>query len=303
MDLQRFLLLFAACACLAAAQAQTEATAPPPPGVEEALRERVRPFYQAHMDEKYRKAYDVIADDSKDAFLTSNKPHFDGFDVQKVVFSDNYTKAVVTTRIHTTMMFFGVAAPEKSIEDSTWKIVDGQWYWYLAAATQEQSKYTLAQRVMMERLHMPLPGENPPAAVPGAAPALPPGAFPPGMPMGGAPGVPSLGGKSAGSDLLKQLRDQVKLDRNGVELRADQPGSAVLVVRNSSNGPVRIAVGGAGVPGLTVTVDKGDVPALGSATITITWKPGESPVVPPSTSYQVSVRPSGASLPFTVRFR
>jgi hypothetical protein len=277
---------------------------PPPPGVEEALRERVRPFYQAHGDEKYRKAYDVVADDSKDAFLTSNKPHYDGFEIQKIVFSDNFTKAVVTTQIHTTLMFFGISAPEKAVEDSSWKMVDGQWYWYAAAQTAEEAKFTPAQRVMMDRLHIIPPGSKPPAPTPGTAPfALPPGALPPGMAAGGVPAMPSLGGKAAGSDLLEQLRSQVRLDRNSVELRADQPGTATVVVKSASNGPVRVAVSGAGIPGLTVTLDKTEIPALGSATITIAWKPGDVAKAPPSSAFRLSVLPSGMTLPFTVRLR
>jgi hypothetical protein len=258
----------------------------------------------SHGDEKYRKAYDVVADDSKDAFLTSNKPHYDGFEIQKIVFSDNFTKAVVTTQIHTTLMFFGISAPEKAVEDSSWKMVDGQWYWYVAAQTTEESKFTPAQRVMMDRLHIIPPGTKPPAATPGTAPfALPPGALPPGMAAGGDPAMPSLGGKAAGSDLLKQLRSQVRLDRNSVELRADQPGTATVVVKSASNGPVRVAVSGGGIPGLTVTLDKAEIPALGSATITIAWKPGELAKAPPSSAFRLSVLPSGMTLPFTVRLR
>ncbi len=67
--------------------------AAPPPGVERALRERVRPFYEGFVDGKFRKAYEIVADDSKDAFLTLPKPHYDGFEIQKVVFSDDFSTA------------------------------------------------------------------------------------------------------------------------------------------------------------------------------------------------------------------
>jgi len=43
--------------------------------------QRVRSFYQAYVDGKFRKAYDIVADDSKDAFLTATKPHYDGFEI------------------------------------------------------------------------------------------------------------------------------------------------------------------------------------------------------------------------------
>jgi hypothetical protein len=306
MNLQRFPLLLAACASLVAAQSQPAVTAPPPPGVEEALRERVRPFFQAYVDGKFRKAYDIVADDSKDAYLTANKPHYNGFEILKIVFSDDYTKAAVTTEIHSTFTLFTLSAPEKGTVESSWKSVDGQWYWYIPPS--EPDPFTPAQRAIMKRLNMSFPGRGPApgAAPPGVSAALPPG-MTPGMPSGLPPGFPNgtlPGGSSAAArDLVRKLRSQVKLDKDTVELRADQPGKAVVMVKNTMLGPAQIVVTAASTPGLAVTSDKTELAADESATITIAWTPVGPHVVPPPASCGVWVRPTGAFLPFTVTFR
>jgi hypothetical protein len=288
--------------------------------VEEALRERVRSFYQAYVDGKFRKAYDIAADDSKDGFLTATKPHYDGCEIQKIVFSDDYAKAAVTTEIHTSFFFWGQVAPERTTEESHWKTVDGQWYWYIPAAGPDNASYTPAQRAMMMRFNISPPGGGGPAPAPapgaaapggpvGVSPGVPsgmPSGPPPGFPQGnlaGGAGAPSPGGAAAAADLLRQLRSQVRLDKDSVELRADQPGKAVVMVKNAMKGPVQIAVAAAPTPGLTVTSDKTEVGAGESATITITWKPSGSHVVPPPASCGVSVKPTGAFLPFKVTFR
>jgi hypothetical protein len=323
MNLQRFSLLLAACACVAAAQPVSA----PPAGLEESLRERIRPFYQAWVDGHYRKAYEVVAEDSKDAFITQPKTHYDGFEIQKLVFSNDYTTAEVTTEVHTTMYFYGLAVPEKPKMESFWKIVDGQWYWYVPPSGPE-GNYTAAQRMLMGFFHV-TPGAGngnpalPSAPAPGAAPAsVPvglPTRMPPGMPSGlpsGLPPVVPQGNQPGGAgiptgppnaastaQLLQKLRSEVTLDKNNVELRADQAGTAVVMVRNNGTGPVQIVVSAAQVPGLTVKSDKTALGANESATISITWAPAGSHGVPPPASCGVSVKPTSAFLPFTVTFR
>jgi hypothetical protein len=325
MNLLRLPLALAASACLAVAQPQSAVTiGPPPPGLEEALRERVRPFYQAYVDSKFRKAYDIVADDSKDAFLIATRPHYDGFAIQKIVFSDDFTKAVVTTEIHTTMYFYGQAAPEKTTEESHWEVLDGQWYWYVPAAHPGDTSYTPAQRALMGLFRM-RPAENGPAPVPGAgtAPSVPaplpsgmPPGLPPGMPTGFPPGfgfpqaqppnsatVPSPPTPAATAALLQQLRNQVILDRNNVELRANRAGTAVVVAKNTMTAPVQVGVSCADLVGLTVASDKTLLGANESATITVTWKPAKSHVAPAPASCGVSVKPTSAFVPFTITFR
>ncbi|HTP85522.1 MAG TPA: hypothetical protein VMJ34_01175 [Bryobacteraceae bacterium] len=317
MSLRRYSLWLAASSC---AFAQAPAAVMPPPGVEEALRQRVRPFYEAHVDSKYRKAYDVVADDSKDAFLVANKVHYDGFEVQKIAFKDNFTEAVVTTQYLTTMRFFSVAAPEKNVEESRWKLMDGQWYWYSPAAEPTQTAYTPAQQALMQRLNIMAPGaqQAPAAATAPAngvpAQALPPGlsgmppgmaSLPPGM-LSGLPVAPAPGGNStaaAAAPILQQLRAQVRLEKQEVVLNAHQAGKTTVKVRNATRGVVGIALVGPQRPGLTLTLDKTQLTGDESATISIDWDPSASSGTPAPVSYKLSIQPSGAFLPLNIRFQ
>lgn len=107
----------------------------------------------------------------------------------------------------------------------------------------------------------------------------------------------------AASSLLAQLRSQVLLDKNKVEFNADQPGAATVMVKNTMTGPVQLALAVAPRPGLTMASDKVRLGAGESATITITWRPVGPHMVPAPALCRVSVKPTGAVLPFTVTFR
>ncbi len=243
----------------------------------------------------------------------------------------------MTTQIQTTFNFFGVKAPEKSTADTYWRLDDGQWYWTVPAEG-GGPKYTLAQRVMMSRFNMTVPGAagaNPPSAAvsPGVAAALPPGlaqglpaglpgGMPPGMPSGIPPGImqglppgvhaaglpggaPGDSGKPASpAELRQQIAKEVKLDRSAIVLHGDQPGTAVVTITNGMQTPVRISVQGQHVAGLTVSADKTEIAANGVATVTVAWDPTHRRMVPPTpTTYAVGVMPMGVFLKFTVSFQ
>ena len=59
---------FAFLTALAAAQTATNPFDKAPPNVDDALKTRVTEFYQDHIDGKFRKAEQLVAEDSKDAF-------------------------------------------------------------------------------------------------------------------------------------------------------------------------------------------------------------------------------------------
>src|SRR5579864_740686 len=48
----------------------------PPPGIEDALRARVTEFFQYHVDGNFRKAYDMVAEDTKDFYFKALKIQF-----------------------------------------------------------------------------------------------------------------------------------------------------------------------------------------------------------------------------------
>src|SRR5260370_24279308 len=64
-----------------------------PPDVDEALRARITGFYQAHVDKKFRQADQFVAEDTKDFYYESNKPAYLSFNIGKITYSENFTKA------------------------------------------------------------------------------------------------------------------------------------------------------------------------------------------------------------------
>ena len=67
------LAAFVSCAVVAAQTKPTDIFEKAPPEVDNALRERVSKFFQAHVDGKFRLAEEVIAEDSKDFFYNMEK--------------------------------------------------------------------------------------------------------------------------------------------------------------------------------------------------------------------------------------
>jgi hypothetical protein len=133
-----------------------------PPDVEEALRARITAFYQAHVDRKFRQADDYVAKDTKDFYYEANKPGYLAFEIGKIVYSDNFTKAraIVNCKISFPLPGFG-DGPVMAPVPSTWKVEDGQWYWYVDQTVGRESPF----------------GTLPPAAGAPAAGTLP-GGFP-----------------------------------------------------------------------------------------------------------------------------
>lgn len=111
-----------------------------PPAVDEALRARIEKFYQAHVDGKFRIADQVVAEDSKDFFFAANKSRCNKFEIVKVGYSDNFTRARATVTCHRVVAMFGAGAREMPVAvASTWKLEGGEWWWYI---TQEDFEMT-----------------------------------------------------------------------------------------------------------------------------------------------------------------
>ena len=71
---------------------------PAPPEVEAALRARVEQFYQLEIDKKFRQAEAFVAEDTKDDYYNGSKPAIKASSIQKIEWSDNNTRARVTSK-------------------------------------------------------------------------------------------------------------------------------------------------------------------------------------------------------------
>jgi hypothetical protein len=102
----------------------------PPPEVDQTLRARVTEFYQDHVDGSFRKAFDLVADDSKDFYFGANKTQFKSFHIDNIDYKDTFTKAIVTLTVQRTMNIQNQQISIPSTGPTSWKIENGKWVWY-----------------------------------------------------------------------------------------------------------------------------------------------------------------------------
>lgn len=137
-------VLLAAAAVSSAQQAPAPANqAPPPlrsgadvfnqapPGVEEALRARLKTFYDCYLTGKFRIAYELVAEENKDDYFNRSKSTFHSYKIGSIEFSDNYSKAKVMLIINRDLVFEGHTFAVDVPTTAYWKIESGQWVWYL----------------------------------------------------------------------------------------------------------------------------------------------------------------------------
>jgi len=104
----------------------------PPKKVDEALRTRINEFYQDHVTEQYRKAEQLVAQESRDMFYVREKPKYESFEIANIEYLDHFRKAKVTVTVGEyghAEGFTGTILKTPSL--SYWKLDHGKWFWYI----------------------------------------------------------------------------------------------------------------------------------------------------------------------------
>jgi hypothetical protein len=202
----------------------------PPANVDQALRARIAEFYDLHVRGEFRKAEALVADDTKDIYYSTNKTKYLSFAIDRIDYSDNFTRAKATVLCEQNIMLPGfMGKPMKVPIPSTWKLVDDTWYWY----------------VDPDSLRMtPFGKMNPGATREPASPSIP--AIPTTVP-----------------DFIYQ---QVKADKASVALKAGESGQ--VTITNSAPGAMNISLTGS-VPGVEVKLDRAVLKTGEKAVLTV----------------------------------
>jgi hypothetical protein len=230
--------LFALCAAFAFAQPNDPFKPKPPAGVDAALRARVQEFFDLHVKGQFRKAEELVAEDTKDFFYTHNKPKYLSCELSKIDYSDNFTKANAVMLCEQYILMPGFADhPMKVPTPSAWKVENGKWYWYV---DQDALRNTPWGRMT-------------------------PGAFPE---KGAAAPPPSLASIPTSADFVFK---QIQLDKNSVSLKAGE--STQVIISNRAPGPMGVSLSPA-LPGIEAKLDKSSVPAGGKSVLTLTAAKG-----------------------------
>jgi hypothetical protein len=103
-----------------------------PPEIDNALRERITGFYQAHVDGKFRVADQYVSEDSKDIFFEADKRRCRSFQIVKINYEENFTRARAVVNCDTEMLLppKGVMQVKMPVA-SSWRLESGNWFWFV----------------------------------------------------------------------------------------------------------------------------------------------------------------------------
>ena len=189
----------------------------PPADVDEALRARITEFFDLHVKGEFRKAEALVAEDTQDLYYSSSKTKYVSFEIGRIDYSENFTRAKATVLCEQYIMLPGfLGKPMKIPIPSTWKLVDGTWYWY----------------VDPESLRMTPFGKMNPGTARESAPKT-------------IPAIPTT--------VPDYIYEQVKADKASVSLKVGE--SEQVTVTNSAPGTMNISVTGS-LPGVEVKLDR-----------------------------------------------
>lgn len=235
-----------------------------PPQIDAALRARVSAFYQAHVDGKWRLADQYVAEDSKDQFFAMAKQQYEGFEILKISYSDDFTKAEVVVMVRNEWFLRGMKVPTSTPVSTYWKVVNGEWFWYVDTRKGVQTPFGTMS-----------PGPGAPSS---------------GLPI--PPGKPANIGVAATAIL-----HSVGADRTEVKLSAKQGSVEQVVISNGMPGHVRLHVEMDGT-GVKAALDKEDLGANEKARLSLERDPAAagSGVV----TVKVIVEPTNQVVPIRV---
>lgn len=261
-DMVRVVAAAALAAALAPAQVP-ELFEKAPPEIDSALRQRVAAFYQAHVEGRFRVADGFVAEDSKDIFFEADKRRFKKFEISRITYSDNYTRARVLITGDTEMpMGPAGVVPVKLPLLSNWKVEGGKWFWYVESPSKEQRTPFGVMK-------------------PGPAGST----TPPGLPAG-----PSV------ADVLKA----VELSRNEVVFRSSQPSRQEIEVTNRMPGAVRLAAYCDRLAGLRMRLEQSELKPNETTRIVFDYKPAGQ-TASKELAAELTVEPTGRRMPIRVR--
>jgi hypothetical protein len=258
------LVLSSLAVCLA--QDRPAAAAPAaPPEVDQALRDRVTKFFQAQVEGKFRQAEQYVAEDTKDLYYNSPKNRYLSFEITKITYSDNFSKAVVAVKAPREVASqFGKMRFDVT-QNGYWKLEGGLWCYYVDPAQEVRTPFGV--------LRPPQAG-----GVQQAPPKLPV-----------KPMISSV----------DEIWKQVTADKQDVRFPA-KGGSAEVIISNSLPGNITLKLQSPETPGLEARLERSQIPSKGSGRVLLKYTPQSQE--PKPTTVSVLVESTNQTIPIHVVF-
>jgi hypothetical protein len=216
-----------------------------PEKVDKALRARATEFFQDHVDGNFRKAIEMVADETQDEYFNSAKTKLKSFKIDDIKYSDKFDKATVTLTIsrdwEIRMQNNVVTLPMVT----TWKVEHGKLVWY----HNKQGEWLT-----------PMGASDYKAITKNSDGTL---------------NIPKINQDTA-NEAGKSIMQATGVDKLDVRFEQGKPGSDQVVFHNGALGEVELEMTPIDpVPGLIFKFDKLKVGANGSATLSFKFEPQE----------------------------
>jgi hypothetical protein len=237
----------------------------PPPEVDQALRARVSEFLQYHVDGNFRKAYDMVAEDTKDNYFSIGKIQLTGFKIDSIVYNDDFTKATVNTTMSKMFNFQGQDFPVTMPSTITWKVENGKWVWY------NDVKPTWVTPMGPSVFGQASP--NTPKANDSAGPA------------------PKDLDDKAIAAAARSILQQTSVNKKDVMLATDKASEERVIFHNGMPGSVQLELAAPAIPGLTAKLEQTVVRSAGDVAVVFRYEPGAQAAPSDPINVQLLVQP------------
>ncbi len=229
----------------------------PAEAADQALRARVTEFLQYHVEGNFRKAYDMVADDTKEEYFNTGKSRLKGFKIGDIKFTDNFTKATVTATMSKTIAVVGQEIPVNMPSTTTWKIENGKWVWYNDVKVSSANPLDLSSAL-------------------GPAPAAAAATAPKNNDKDTG-GLPKDLDEKAIAAAAKSILQQVSVDKKEATLATDKPSEDKVIFHNGMPGSVQLELSAPEIAGFTVKLEQSNVRAGGDVPVVFHYQPGDTP--------------------------
>ena len=241
---------------------------------EQTLRARVTEFLQYHVDGSFRKAYEMVSEDTKDNYFASGKAPIKSFQIDDIKFTDNFTKATVTGTISKMLNMAGQEVPVTVPSTSTWRIENGKWVWYMAP----QDSFATPAGVSLP----PNPSQAAaPASIDDIAKNLDPKAL-----------------AAAAQGILQA----VGVDKKEITLDPGKVSEGKVIFHNGMTGSVQLQVNAPEVPGFTATIAQSIVRAGADMPVVFRYEPAAQSRSRGPITVQLTVQPLNQVFAIRVNF-
>jgi len=245
---------------------------------EVAVRARVNEFLQYHVDGNFRKAYDMVADDTKDEYFGSGKAKLTSFHINDVKLTDNLTKATVTASVSKMVMIVGQEIAMTSLSITTWKIENGKWVWYNDPKAGGGNPMDLSSDLST--------GRGPGPATPGSNSTS----------NGGLPDAQAIA--AAAQSILQQVR----VDKKQITLAANRVSEDKVTVHNGMPGSVQLELSAPEIPGFSAKISQAIVRAGGDVPVVFRYEPADAAGHRDPITVQLVVQPLNQAFEVQVNF-